>query len=298
MDIFYSIIYNSKVNQILRNLNYLLSPVLPDKIKIHPAGLTNVKVKNYNSIKLKTNQTSYVTRELFWKGSQNYEYTPIFIKLIQKVNDFFDIGSSIGYFSILGARVNKNLRVEAFEPSTGSMIYLSENVKINHFSDRINVNYLALSNKTGRIDFSEIRNKKYPTIYNLSGEHNIGTKPNLKSTITKIDSDTLDNFVVEKNITNIDLMKLDTEGCEDLILEKGSLTIEKFKPIIICEILFDRIENQLEKLMLDHQYEFYNHIGNGLKKVNSIQRKKDDGIRNCFFVHPSKKYLIEEFIQD
>ncbi|MDT0651686.1 FkbM family methyltransferase [Autumnicola edwardsiae] len=296
MDLLYSIIYDPKINQVIRNLNYFLSPILPEKVKIHPAGLINVRVKNHNSFKLKTNQTSYVTRELFWKGSQNYEYTPIFIKLIQKVNNFFDIGSSIGYFSILGANVNKNLKVEAFEPSTGSMIYLSENVKINYLSDRINVNYLALSDKTGQIDFCEIRNRKYPTIYNLSGEHNIGTKPNLKSIITKINSDTLDSFVLKKKITNIDLMKLDTEGCEDLVLKNGSLTIGKFKPIIICEILFDRIESQLEKVMLEHQYEFYNHIGNGLKKVNSIQRKIDNGVRNCFIVHPTKRYLIDEFI--
>ena len=297
LNIFYSIIYDSKLNRIIRNLNYFLSPLLPKKIKIHPAGLLNVKINDHNSIKLKTNQTSYVTRELFWKGCQNYEYTPIFIKLIQKVDDFFDIGSSIGYFSVLGAKVNENLNVQAFEPSTGSMIYLSENVKINGFSERINVNFLALSDKSGQIDFSEIRNKKYPTIYNLSGEHNIGTKPHLKSITTKIDSDTLDNFVSNKHIANIDLMKLDTEGCEDLILRNASITIEKFKPIIICEILFDRIESELEKIMFEHKYEFYNHVGNGLKKVNSIKRKSDNGIRNCFFVHPTKKYLIEEFIK-
>lgn len=296
MNLFYSIIYDPKINKIIRNLNYFLSPILSENVKIHPSGSIRIKVKNHDSIKLKTNQTSYVTRELFWKGSQNYEYTPIFIKLIQKVNDFFDIGSSIGYFSILGAKVNKNLKVEAFEPSTGSMIYLSENVKINHLNDRINVNFLALSDKTGLINFSEIRNRKYPTIYNLSGEHNIGTKPHLKSIKTKIDSDTMDNFVLKNNIVNIDLIKLDTEGCEDLILKNSSLTIEKFKPIIICEVLFDRIESEIEKVMLEHQYEFYNHIGSGLKKVNSIQRKVDNGIRNCFFVHPSKKYLIEEFI--
>ena len=296
MYIFYSIIYNPKINQILRNLNYLLSPILPEKIKIHPAGLTNVKVKNYNSIKLKTNQTSYVTRELFWKGSQNYEYTPIFLKLVKKINSFFDIGSSIGYYSILGAEVNKNLSVEAFEPSIGSMVYLSENVKINNFSSRIKVNVLALSDQKGKIDFFEIRNRKYPTIYNLSGEHNIGTKPHLKSLKTKIDSDTLDNFIKQKNIQSVDLIKVDTEGCENLILKKASNTIENFKPIIICEILYDRIEKELEEIMTFHNYEFYNHTRKGLKKTNTLQRKSDNGIRNCFFVHPSKKSLIEEFI--
>jgi len=298
MHIIYSLIYSPQINWLIRNLNYILSPLLPKKIKIHPSGTINIKIKNHKSIKLKANQTSYVTRELFWKGSKNYEYTPIFMKLIKKTDTFFDIGSSIGYYSVLGASINKNLKVEAFEPSTGSMIYLSENVKINNLSSRINVNVIALSNQQGQIDFFEIRNKKYPTIYNLSGEHNIGTKPHLKSLKTKVISNTLDNFVKMNDIKRIDLIKVDTEGSEDLILMESSNTINQFKPIIICEVLFNRIENQLEKIMLEHNYEFYNHNDNGLTKVNTIKRNSDNGIRNCFFVHPTKKHLIEEFIQN
>lgn len=178
------------------------------------------------------------------------------------------------------------------------MIYLSENVKINNLRSRINVNILALSNKQGQIDFLEIKNKKYPTIYNLSGEHNIGTKPHLKSLKTKVTSDTLDNFVKKNTIEKIDLIKVDTEGCEDLILIESSNTINQFKPIIICEVLFNRIESQLEKIMLGYNYEFYNHSDKGLTKVNTIKRDSDNGVRNCFFVHPTKKYLIEEFIQN
>jgi len=100
MHIIYSLIYNSKINWLIRNINYFLSPLLPEKIKIHPSGTININIKSHKSIKLKANQTSYVTRELFWKGSKNYEYTPIFIKLIKKTDVFFDIGSSIGYYSI------------------------------------------------------------------------------------------------------------------------------------------------------------------------------------------------------
>ena len=134
-----------------------------------------------------------------------------------------------------------------------------------------------------------------PNIYNLSGEHNIGTKQHLKSFKTKIESDTIDNFVQQNNIENLDLIKIDTEGCEHLILKKASETISKFKPIIICELLFNKIEKELEEVMLEHDYEFYNHTNKGLEKSKSLQRDFDNGIRNCFFIHPSKKDLIKEF---
>jgi FkbM family methyltransferase len=296
MIFFYSIIYQPSINWFLRNLNYLLSPLLPKNIKIHPSGIVRVKIDKKHSIKLRTNQTSYVTRELFWEGSKNYEYTSIFIVLINKINSFFDIGSSIGYYSILGAKINNNLLVEAFEPSIGSMIYLSENIKLNNFTNRINVNVLALSNQIGETKFHEVRNKKYPTIYNLSGEHNIGTKPYLESKKTSIDSDTLDNFVKRKNISSVDLIKIDTEGSEHLILQKAKETIEEYKPIIICELLYNKIERQLEEIMSTHNYEFYLHTEKGLVKSHTLQREFDDGIRNCFFIHPTKINLIQEFI--
>jgi hypothetical protein len=61
--------------------------------------------------------------------------------------------------------------------------------------------------------------------------------------------------------------------------------------------LFNKIEPQLEVIMKAQGYEFYNHVGRlQLQKVDSIQRDYDNGIRNCFFVHPSKLNLIKEFI--
>lgn len=259
MSIIYSLIYNSKINWILRNLNYLLSPLLPEKIKIHPSGILKVKVGHSKIIKLSTNQTSFVTRELFWKGSEDYEYTSIFIKLVQKVDCFFDVGSSIGYYSILDARVNKGLIIYAFEPSISAMLYFVENIKLNAFENRIKPNSLALSPISGTIEFNEITNQKYPSVLNLSGEHNIGTKPHLNSKVTRATSETLDNYMKNHNV-EVDVIKLDTEGCEDQILKGAKSTIEKFKPIIICETLFNTIETQLEDIMLKYGYEFYNHF--------------------------------------
>ncbi|MEL7121888.1 MAG: hypothetical protein AAFO07_20740, partial [Bacteroidota bacterium] len=70
----------------------------------------------------------------------------------------------------------------------------------------------------------------------------------------------------------------------------------KMKPIVICETLFNTIESELESIFKNYGYEIYNHTDKGLKKVDSIVRAEDDGIRNCFFVHPSKKEIIEEFV--
>ncbi len=90
---------------------------------------------------------------------------------------------------------------------------------------------------------------------------------------------------------------MDTEGTEYLILEKSDEVLSDMKPIIICETLFNKIEAELETILSKYDYEFYNHTEDGLIKVDSIVREKDNGVRNCFFVHPSKLFLVEEFIK-
>ncbi len=108
---------------------------------------------------------------------------------------------------------------------------------------------------------------------------------------------TLDEYVKLNHISSIDLIKMDTEGTENLILENSKFVLENMKPIIICETLFQTIEDKLEEILMAFGYEFYNHTERGLEKVATIKRELDNGVRNCFFVHPSKYYLIAEFIE-
>jgi len=297
MNLLYKIIYHPAINKAIRNLSLLFVNFLPSKFRISPSGKLKIVIdKHHGSFVLKTNQTSYISRELFWDGSLDFEYTPIFIGLVKKVSVFFDIGANIGYYSILGSTVNSKLTTHAFEPAIGARTYLLENVKLNGLSDRIFVAPFALMDSPGEIDFYEIRNKKYPSIYNLSGEHNIGTKTYKLSNKIRVRATTLDNYFSDKDLQTLDLIKLDTEGAECFILKGATNTIQQQQPIIICELLFNKIEKELEAIMSSHDYAFYAHTNDGLKLVDTLVREKDDGVRNVFFVPKSKLAFIEEWI--
>ena len=130
MNLLYKIIYHPAINKAIRNLSLLFVNFLPSKFRISPSGKLKIVIdKHHGSFVLKTNQTSYISRELFWDGSLDFEYTPIFIGLVKKVSVFFDIGANIGYYSILGSTVNSKLTTHAFEPAIGARTYLLENVK-------------------------------------------------------------------------------------------------------------------------------------------------------------------------
>jgi len=245
-----------------------------------------------------TNETSYVTKTLFWNGPENFEYTPIFEKLIRQCRTFLDVGANTGYYSLVAARENQQIRVHAFEPSFGPAYFLKRNIEINKFNDRITHYPIALSDHAGTIDFFEIRTTAAKEDFNLSG---VGTTKKIfttqeNSSIVKVKAETLDSVVNALGQIPIDLIKMDTEGTEDSILRGSSNTIAKHKPIIICETLFNQIEKDIESIMKAHGYQFYNHLGGKLYKTETLIRKEDNGVRDCFMVHPDKIHMIQSFI--
>lgn len=274
----------------------MLKSILP-VIKLPPSGTMLLRTDS-GSIKLHTNQTSYLTQILFWKGYKQFEYSGIFEELIKKVSCFLDIGSNIGYYALLASRSNPNTKVYAFEPAHGPKHYLQKNIRSNDLEENIALVEVALSNFEGQIDFYEVGNEKYKFLkYNLAGEGNAGTKTTSRNFVkSTVSATTLDAFVSKENLTKIDLIKIDTEGTELDILDSGRNTIQDFQPIVICETLFNTIEPGLERFFKDRGYLFFNHTEKGLLRCESIVRQSDDGIRNCFFVPPSKLNMIEEFV--
>lgn len=292
---FYQFIYNQHINWILRNINKVLSSILP--FRIPPSGVIVIKNEEGKKLKIRTNQSNYLSKIVYWDGYENFEYTPIFIKLIKKVRTFYDIGANIGYYSLLAAMENEEIKVVGFEPAQGPLFYFRENVLLNNYKN-IQVESMALSHKEGEIEFYEIKNKKYSYLkHNLAGESNAGSLTTGRNfVVNKVKTTSFDEYVRQNNETSIDLIKMDTEGTENLILEKSSFILHNMKPIIICETLFNVIEKELEEIMSSYGYEFYYPTEKGLKKQETIVRNFDDGMSNCFFVHPEKRQLIAEFI--
>lgn len=297
MNFIYLIIYNRYINFFLRWINKGLSAILPLNFKIPPSGIIQLKSGN-NSFKLATNQTSYLTQQLFWHGISSFEYSTIFRSLIKNIDSFFDIGANIGYYTILACTENSKIKVYSFEPARGACKYLQKNVFLNEFDQQVRIEKVALTDNNEILTFHEVENEKYRFTRDvLSGESNAATKKlNREYKTYQVPGITLDEYCERNGVTSIDLIKIDTEGSEFRILHGGQKMISTHLPIIICEILFDFNEDKIESIMDEFGYNAYIFKNNNLIKVESITRAIDDGVRDCFFVHPSKHSLIEEYI--
>ena len=176
LNLIYKFIYQSKINFVLRNFNYLIKGLFFNKIKIPPSGLLKLKTDS-GVILMATNQTSYLTQLLFWNGYKQFEYSAIFEDLSKNITSFLDIGANIGYYSLLAVKSNPKIVAYAFEPAKGPKYYLNKNIILNNFDENIIHENIALSNSSGEIDFYEVENVKYRYLeHNLAGEGNAGTK--------------------------------------------------------------------------------------------------------------------------
>ncbi|UJP64411.1 FkbM family methyltransferase [Mongoliitalea daihaiensis] len=295
-EVFYKIIYQSAFNRLLRSINKFLLPVLPKWFRLPPSGQITLKLQPNKKLILCTNQTNYLTQLVYWEDFRKFEYTSLFLELSQNIRGFLDIGANIGYYSLLAAKQNPLCKVIAFEPAKGPLYYLRKNVEVNSLNN-IQVASLALSEQEGSITFHEVKSRKYPYLkYNLAGTGSAATLNKGEDfTSNTVSTTTLDTYAASIQFP-IDLIKMDTEGTEHLILQEGLKALTKHQPIVICETLFQTNETALETIFHKLGYECYNHYPEGLRLTKSIQRTVDNGIRNCFFVPPSKKHLINAFI--
>ncbi len=161
------------------------------------------------------------------------EYEPGITKLvldnIPEGGCFFDIGASIGYFSILAAKkAGPDGRVHAFEPFHKNYHLLKKNQAINSL-DNIIINAMLVTDKIGDITF-------YPP--NNPDEWGTGSifDGNKKEAFTA-PSVTLEGYINSRDIKAIDMIKIDAEGSELKIIEGLKPVLANVGyPKIICEV--------------------------------------------------------------
>lgn len=142
-----------------------------------------------------------------------------------------DIGASGGSFSLLAA-IHRNMRCYAFEPTPLTYEILNRNVVLNNLQERVKTFQLALADKNGTAVL------KYPSSGTESGLACIGKPLRFDKWVEfKVCVSTVDDFVAEHGIERVDLLKIDTEGCELQVLRGAQVLISRWHPNIICECL-------------------------------------------------------------
>jgi len=149
-------------------------------------------------------------------GSYEPETRELFKKIIRPGMIIVDIGAHIGYFTrLFAALTGKTGTVYAFEADQENFELLAKNTR--NFKN-IKLCPQAVSDKSGSINFYHSEDK--------TGCHSVIPADFRQKKIT-VPAITLDDFIQEKNINKIDLIKMDIEGGELAALEGMRVTVYK-----------------------------------------------------------------------
>ncbi len=200
------------------------------------------------------------TLQFFYEQTGKYE-NPVIL----------DIGANTGTYCLLPV-LNRSIRGYAFEPNPDVYRILKNNLTLNALQNNIQTIPVALSDRKG------LAKLKIPVSGNDSGLACLGTPQRFHGwNEVSVPMDTLDNIVKWKNISHVDLIKIDTEGCELMVLLGGEKIIRKLLPNILVEFeerntaQFGYHPNQIVSLLTSWGYDFIK-----ISKSDAFFFKKED----------------------
>lgn len=152
---------------------------------------------------------------------------------------FIDVGSYIGRYTLIGARVG--WRVISIEPHPKNYKLLVKNIKLNGYGKLVKPVNVALSDINGE------------------GELFLGSDPVGSSIVysdersVKVILKTLDSLLSEFGIEKVDLIKIDVEGAEMRVLNGGEKTLHKVEKCIV-EAHSNTLLHEVSRFLVKHGF--------------------------------------------
>jgi FkbM family methyltransferase len=190
-----------------------------------------------------------------------------------------DVGAHIGHYTILSSmRVGMGGKVVSIEAHRGNFDMLNRNVKLNHLSNVVTLNYAVFSKET-KINLYLPAEESDFTIYNTVMTDRSG-KDGEK--FVEVDANTLDNLLQQNGINaeGVNWVKVDVEGAELEVLRGATDVLSKSKNIaLLIEVhgshLYEPIKEFIYGFNFKIEFEKSNEAGDWRHILARKQQKKE-----------------------
>ena len=240
--------------------------------------------------------------ELLTKGdpeSKEMELVGEFLSQFQ-CRAVFDIGANVGLYSLNLYQRHRELEYYLFEPIPTTYAQLKKTQNLNQIDeDHYKTFNVGMSDAEGQIKFyvpaaneaasmvaneDDFYKKRSDSMGGYTGETNI------EEVICQVT--TLDSFVKQEKIKQIDFIKIDVEGNEKAVLEGAKDSIIKFRPLVYTELLrkharrFGYHPNDVIRSMQTLGYDCVTMQDGEIIEIESINEQTVQ--TNFFFLYPQK----------
>jgi FkbM family methyltransferase len=188
-----------------------------------------------------------------------------------------DIGSYHGEYALATRKINLQTEIYSFEPNPLNLTALQENVA----GKNIRVEKIAVAEKDGEVSFS---------IDSATSRILLNSDSTVAINFVQVTAVCLDTWVAANEVYP-SLIKIDTEGFEAAILRGAKWVLEKYYPIILCEVLTDAAGLAVMEA-LPKGYVFYCIDENNGIEIRNVITRKEWRNHNWLLMPESKKYLV------
>ena len=166
-------------------------------------------------------------------GEYEAQELEILLDAARKAQIVFDVGANVGWYTLNIARsiARRGGHVYAFEPIPRTFAMLQQNVRLNALQSCTTLNQLGLGERAETLEFyipqttGSVAASVRPLFEDQPNER-------VRAKIVR-----LDDFIAERGIKRLDLLKCDIEGGELFMLRGAMDSIRKFRPTIFLELL-------------------------------------------------------------
>ena len=188
-------------------------------------------------------------------GSYERQQSALFQRLIKPGQQVLDIGASVGYYTLLAARlVGPAGSVVAFEPHPKNLRHLRGHVRQNRLK-QVSVQGLAISDRDGTARFGGGSG---------SGTSRLQAEGEFEVAVRR-----LDDLAVEHGLAP-DHLKIDVEGAELAVLRGGERTIRKHRPAIFLSTHGPQVHAACCKLLQSWGYELAPIVGGSIADASEV----------------------------
>lgn len=186
-------------------------------------------------------RTDELISQQFLLGSYEAYMQEAFAKFVGRGATVYDVGAHAGYHSLLCALlVGSQGRVMAFEPNPANRESIKRQLAANPEA-RISLSPYALSDscQTMTLDVSYS-----PSQGRLSREGDL-----------RVEARKIDFLIENEDFPEPDLIKIDVEGHEEAVLRGALATIDRCRPIILCDWDDHTTFSKVSGVLGSHGYE-------------------------------------------